>query len=56
MQRWGFSVAVMRDAVDVLYSPTAPPYTSREEARAIQAAYFERFLAPTACFADGASG
>ncbi|KAJ1488001.1 hypothetical protein T484DRAFT_1888190 [Baffinella frigidus] len=52
MANWGFSVAVLRDATDVLYSPTASPYVSQQDARGIQAGFIEKFVSPTALAAD----
>ena len=47
MVRWGWDVAVVRDEVDVMYSPEDSPYVSHEVANDLQARYFEQHVCPT---------
>ncbi len=52
MVKWGFSVALVRDLTDCMYSPAQPPYVSHDEGTRLTVAYIEKFWCPTIPSAD----
>ena len=47
MVRWGFTVALVRDLTDAMYSPAHPPYVSHDAGTQLTVAFVEKFWCPT---------
>ena len=52
MVKWGFSVALVRDLTDAMYSPAMPPYVNHDEGTRLVVEYIEEFWCPTILSTD----